>query len=113
MRELDPEVADAVWEACEPLIPPVVSDHPLGCHRRRIPDKICSRGILIRRVVGCSWEDTGRLLDHPVSDTTLRSRRDKWIERACSRIFEDEALAARLPRSGGVGYTSTTQVQAG
>jgi len=41
MRALDPEVVDAVWATIEPLIPPVPDDHPLGCHRRRIPDRLC------------------------------------------------------------------------
>ena len=94
MRGLDPEVIDAVWAACEPLIPKPVSDHPLGCHRRRIPDKVCFRGILIRLVVGSSWEDTERLLDHAVSDTTLRSRRDEWIEAGVFEDLESKALAA-------------------
>ena len=55
MRALDPEVVDAVWAAIEPLIPDTPDDHPLGCHRRRIPDRLCFWGILIRLVTGCSW----------------------------------------------------------
>jgi transposase len=94
MRALDPEVVDAVWEAFEPLIPRVVDSHPLGCHRPRIPDRVCFRGMLIRLVVGCSWEDTERLLDGAVSDTTLRARRDEWIAAGVFENLEAEALAA-------------------
>lgn len=48
MRALEPEVANAVWAAVEALIPKREDTHPLGCHRRRISDRICFRGILIR-----------------------------------------------------------------
>ena len=39
-----------------------------------------SRGSLVRLVTGCSWQTTERLLGGVVSDTTLRARRDEWIE---------------------------------
>ena len=94
MRALDPEVLEAVWEACQTLIPPKPTDHPLGCHRQRIPDRTCFRGILIRLATGCSWEDTERLLDHAVSDTTLRARRDEWIKAGVFEELEAEALRA-------------------
>jgi hypothetical protein len=41
MRALDPEVVDAVWEMIEPMIPRPVKTHPLGCHRRRISNRLC------------------------------------------------------------------------
>lgn len=94
MRALDPKVADAVWAAFEARIPPLPRRHPLGCHRARIPDRVCFRGILIRLVVGCSWEDTERLLDGAVSDTTLRARRDEWTAAGVFADLESEALAA-------------------
>jgi transposase len=62
MRALEPEVFDAVWTASEPLIPPAPRTHPLGCHRPRVSDRLCFRGILIRLVTGCS-----------------RARRDEWV----------------------------------
>jgi transposase len=94
MRALDPEVVDAVWAAFEPLLPRPERCHPLGCHRRRVPARVCFRGLLIRLVVGCSWEDTERLLDGVVSDTTLRARRDEWIAAGLFDDLEAEALAA-------------------
>ena len=45
MRALETDVVDAVWAAIEPLLPDIVDEHPLGCHRRRVPDR-------------CSWMDT-------------------------------------------------------
>ena len=80
MRALDPEVFDAVWAEVEPLLPAPVDDHPLGCHRLRVPDRICLFAMLVRLVTGCSWVDAERLTGGVVSDTTLRARRDEWIE---------------------------------
>ena len=93
MRALDPEVVDAVWAACEPLIPKPASTHPLGCHRRRIPDRLCFWGILVRLVTGCSWVTAERLLGGQVSDTTLRTRRDQWTKAGVFESLETEALA--------------------
>src|SRR5258708_6930352 len=77
MRALDPEVVDAVWAAVEPLLPNrPVDDHPLGCHRGRVPDRVCFEGILIRLVTGCAWVDVERLMGKRVSGTTLRDRLD-------------------------------------
>lgn len=94
MRAFDPEVGDAVWHALEPLVPVPVDDHPLGCHRPRIPDRVCFQGILIRLVTGCAWVDVETLLGGQVSDTTLRARRDGWIAAGVFDALIAEALAA-------------------
>ncbi len=94
MRALDPEVVTVVWKAIEGLVPAPVASHPLGCHRRRVPDRTCFEGILIRLVTGCSWEDAERLLAHRVSDTTLRTRRDEWIRAGVFDQLVEEAIAA-------------------
>lgn len=42
MCAFDPEVVDAVWAAVEPLLPVSAGgEHPLGCHRPRIDDRVC------------------------------------------------------------------------
>ncbi len=94
MRALDPEVQDAVWAAAGPLIPPADSVHPLGCHRPRIADRICFDGMLVRLATGCSWEDAERLMGNKVSDTTMRSRRDEWIDAGVFDALEEEAQRA-------------------
>jgi transposase len=94
MRALDPEVVDAIWAAIEPLIPPPPRTHPLGCHRPRVPDRLCFRGILLRLVTGASWVDIEAILDHQVSDTTLRARRDEWIDAGVFEQVKTEALGA-------------------
>ena len=94
MRALETVVVDAVWAAVEPLLPTSVDEHPLGCHRRRVPDRLCFRGMLIRLTTGSSWVDVEAILDHQVSDTTLRARRDEWIAAGVFEALKDEALAA-------------------
>ena len=94
MRALEPEVVDAVWTAVKALLPPPQDTHPLGCHRRRISDRLCFRGILIRLVTGASWVDIEAILDHQVSDTTLRARRDEWIAAGVFENLKNEAISA-------------------
>ena len=56
MRALERDVQNAVWHAIEGLLPDP-PDHPLGCHRPRIDDRLVFRGILIRLTTGSSWRD--------------------------------------------------------
>jgi transposase len=93
MRALEPEVVDAVWAAVEGLLPVRVDDHPLGCHRPRVADRLCFWGILIRLVTGSSWVDIEAILEHQVSDTTLRARRDEWIAAGVFDRLKAEATA--------------------
>jgi transposase len=94
MRALEPEVVDVIWQTVEPLLPRRAETHPLGCHRPRIPDRLCFWGILIRLVTGASWVDIEAILDHQVSDTTLRARRDEWIAAGVFDELVAEATAA-------------------
>jgi transposase len=94
MRALDPEVVEVIWQTVEPLLPPHVETHPLGCHRRRVPDRLCFWGILIRLVTGSSWVDIEAILGRQVSDSTLRARRDEWIAVGVFDQLEAEAVAA-------------------
>ena len=96
MRALEPEVVDALWATIEPLLPPPPASkpHPLGCHRPRVPDRLCFWGILIRLTTGSSWVDIEAILDRQVSDTTLRARRDEWIKADVFERVKTEALTA-------------------
>ena len=107
MRALDPEVANAVWSAVKARIPKREDNHPLGCHRSRIPDLICFQGILIRLVTGCSWVTVERLLGGAVSDTTLRARRDEWEEAGVFDALATEAVEA-YDRICGLDLTETS-----
>jgi transposase len=89
---LHPRVVDAVWAAVEPILPERSPDrHPLGCHRRRIPDRKCFEATLLRLVTGCSWDVAGRL--GKGGETTLRSRRDEWLRAGVFDRLCDEAIA--------------------
>lgn len=95
MRALEPEVVDVIWAVIEGILPaPRAAEHPLGCHRPRVPDRLCFRGILIRLVTGASWVDIEAILECQVSDTTLRARRDEWIDAGVFESLSAEALAA-------------------
>jgi hypothetical protein len=89
---MDPRVADAVWAAIHGHLPPRPPDtHPLGCHRRRIADRDCFDGILIRLVTGCSWDVAARLCK--ASETTLRARRTQWLAAGVFDKLVEEAIA--------------------
>jgi transposase len=94
MRALEREVVDVLWQTFEPLLPPPDRSHPLGCHRPRVSNRLVFRGLLIRLVTGASWVDIEAILDHEVSDTTLRARRDEWIAAGIFERLEAEARAA-------------------
>jgi hypothetical protein len=57
-------------------LPPRQDTHPLGCHRRRIPDRIVFDKLSQVLVFGCG---DPRIADASCSATTLRRRRDEWI----------------------------------
>ena len=94
MRALTKAVVDVVWAAVEPLLGRPPDDHPLGCHRPRVCDRLCLQGIVWRLVLGCSWQSVEILLGNEVSDTTLRSRRDEWVAAGVFDQIAAEALAA-------------------
>jgi transposase len=94
MRALEPEVVDAVWRAVEGLIPAPIDGHPLGRHRPRAPDRLCFEGILLRLVTGCAWVRVERMLGGVVSDTTLRARRDEWVDAGVFDRLATEAVEA-------------------
>jgi transposase len=89
MRALKPEVVHHLWDRMRELLPELVDEHPLGCHRRRAPDLLCLWGLLFRLVTGCSWEDAEAALRWQVSDTTLRARRNEWVAAGVfDRLFQ-------------------------
>jgi len=91
---MDPAVADAIWEAIEPILPIPADAHPLGCHNPRVSDRVCFRGILIRLTTGASWVDIEAIMNFEVSDTALRARRDEWIAAGVFDQLMAECLAA-------------------
>jgi len=66
-------------------------DHPLGCHRPRIPDRVVFEKLLQVLVFGCAY---WRIADEQCSATTLRRRRDEWIEGGVMDALEEMAREA-------------------
>jgi len=92
MLALDPRVFEPVWEVAESLLPPVIDNHPLGCHRPRVDPRQCFFGIVARLVTGASWETCGRLVN--VSESTLLRRRNEWQRAGVFTKLAELALSA-------------------
>ena len=61
----------------EALLPERRTDHPLGCHRSRISERVVFEKLVQALVFGRAYE---RIADASCSESTLRRRRDEWIE---------------------------------
>src|SRR5438270_4179819 len=77
MPAISPYIIEPIWEQFRALLPERKPDHPLGCHRPRIPDQVVFEKLLQILVFGCAY---WRIADEACSATTLRRRRDEWIE---------------------------------
>jgi transposase len=86
---LPPYIIEPIWQQFSALLPEHHTDHPLGCHRSRIPEKIVFEKLVQVLVFGCAYE---RIADESCSATTLRRRRDEWIEAASMEVLEEMAL---------------------
>jgi hypothetical protein len=67
------------------------TDHPFGYHRPRIPDRVVFEKLVAVLVFGCAY---WRIAEEGCSATTLRRRRDEWIEMGLMDALEGIALAA-------------------
>jgi transposase len=83
-----------LWDQFAALIPPrpvIDPTHPLGCHRRRIPDRIVFDKLIQVLRFGCSYE---AIADTTCSATTIRNRRDEWIKAGLFTALKQIALDA-------------------
>src|SRR5829696_2002401 len=74
---LPPYIIDPIWEQFRALLPQRETNHPLGCHRPRISDRVVFEKLVQILVFGCAY---WRIADEGCSATTLRRRRDEWID---------------------------------
>jgi transposase len=74
---LPPYLIEPIWEQFRALLPERRTSHPLGCHRSRIPERLVFEKLVQVLVFGCAYE---RIADASCSESTLRRRRDEWIE---------------------------------
>ncbi|GAA0742077.1 hypothetical protein GCM10010199_68360 [Dactylosporangium roseum] len=72
-------LSDPPWDQFAALLPPRPAadpTHPLGCHRRRIADRIVFDKLLRVLRFGCSYE---AIADTTCSASAIRNRRDEWL----------------------------------
>jgi transposase len=73
---IQPYIIEPIWVQFEALLPERKTDHPLGCHKPRIPDRLVFEKLVQILVFGCAY---WRIADESCSESTLRRRRDEWI----------------------------------
>lgn len=106
MLALEPRTVNALWAAFEPRIPEREHRvHPLGCHRRRIPDRDVFTAVLFRLVTGCSWDVAARM--GKGGETTLRTRFHEWNMHGLFDALVTEAIEG-YDRIIGVDLTETS-----
>lgn len=80
MPVLPVSVIEPIWaqfSALLPSHPPVSPTHPLGCHRRRIPDRVVFDHLVAALVHGSGYE---RIATPGCSDRSIRRRLHSWAE---------------------------------
>jgi hypothetical protein len=53
---LPPYLIEPIWQQFSALLPERRTDHPLGCHRSRIPERIVFEKLVEVLVFGCAYE---------------------------------------------------------
>jgi transposase len=87
-------LVDPLWEQFAVLLPvrPVVApSHPLGCHRRRIPERVVFDHVLAALVHGSGYE---RIATAGCSDRTIRRRLREWAAAGLAEQLHTLALQA-------------------
>jgi transposase len=82
---------EPIWQQFEALLPEHRTDHPLGCHRSRIPERVIFEKLVQVLVFGCAYE---RIADASCSESTLPRRRDEWIELGVMERLRETCLKA-------------------
>jgi transposase len=85
---IPPYIIEPIWQQFFALLPSRQTNHPLGCHRPRIPDRVVFEKLVQVLVFGCAY---WRIADEECSATTLRRRRDEWIEAGVMDTLEEMA----------------------
>ncbi len=91
MPAVPSSIIEPIWDQFHDLLPSRHVDHPLGCHRPRISDRVVFDKLVQVLVFGCAYE---RIADATCSATTLRRRRDEWLAVGVMDRLEAIALAA-------------------
>ena len=81
----------AQFAALLPERPPFAPNQPLGCHRRRVPDRVVFEHVLAALVHGSGYE---RIASPGCSDVTIRRRVKEWAAAGLSEQVHTVALQA-------------------
>lgn len=79
------------FAAVLPERPTYAPNHPLGCHRRRVPDQVVFEHVLAALVHGSGYE---RIASPGCSDVTIRRRLKEWAAAGLSEQVHTVALQA-------------------
>ncbi|GAA1393538.1 hypothetical protein GCM10009662_02100 [Catellatospora coxensis] len=94
MPALPSSLLNPIWvefAALLPQRPEFDPTHPLGCHRRRIPDRVVFEHIIDALVHGSGYE---RIATTGCSDRTIRRRLKLWAPDGIGQKVHALALAA-------------------
>ena len=91
MPAVPSSIIEPIWHQFEALIPPVFDEHPLGCHRPRVPDRVVFDKLVQVLVFGVAY---AKIADDTCSATTIRRRRDEWIRHGVFAELEQLCLDA-------------------
>lgn len=84
---------EPIWEQFAVLLPThpaVVATHPLGCHRRRISDRVVFEHVVAALVHGSGYE---RIATTGCSDRTIRRRVHAWAKDGLAQHLQTLVLA--------------------
>lgn len=85
---------EPIWAEFAALLPErgeFHPDHPLGCHRRRIPDRVVFEHLVEALVHGSGYE---RIASSACPDATIRRRLKQWAAAGIAEQVHAMALAA-------------------
>ena len=85
---------EPIWDQFAVLLPqrdPVTASHPLGCHRRRIADRVVFEHVVAALVHGTGYE---RIASQGCSDRTIRRRVREWAQAGIAQQLHTLTLAA-------------------
>lgn len=94
MPAVPSSLLEPVWVEFAALLPArgqFHPDHPLGCHRRRIPDRVVFEHIVAALVYGCGYE---RVASTACSEATIRRRLKQWAAAGIAEQVHTAALTA-------------------
>ena len=91
MPALPVSLLEPVWAQFAALLPaPPAPAHPLGCHRRRTPDRVVFEHVVAALVHGSGYE---RIASPGCSDRTIRRRLAEWAEAGLAQKLHALVLA--------------------